>query len=57
MKHRIYRLSDTAQIYAMPWDYAICMGEIETVQEFESYADAVRAYENGGYDSDVYGVE
>lgn len=57
MKHRIYRLSETAQIYGMPWDYAICIGEIETVQEFDSYADAVRAYENGDYNPDLYGVE
>lgn len=57
MKHRIYTLTETAQIYGMQWDYAICIGEIETVQEFESYEDAVKAYESGDFNPDLYGVE
>lgn len=32
-KHRIFVLSENAQIYGMELDYAILTGELETVQE------------------------
>ena len=57
MKHRIFTLTETAQIYGLSWDHAIITGEIETVQEFETYEEAVQAYENGGYNDELYGVE
>lgn len=57
MKNRIYKLTDTAIELEMSWDDAIYNDEIETVEEFDSYEEAVHAYENGCYDNDLYGVE
>lgn len=57
MKHRIFTLTETARFYGLSWDHAIITGEIETVQEFETYEEAVQAYENGGYNDELYGVE
>ena len=56
-KHRIFVLSENAQIYGMEWDEAILTGELETVKEFESYAEAVAAFESGNYNPEIYGVE
>lgn len=57
MTHRIFTLTEKAIEERMDWDTAIAEGEIETVEEFDDYEEAVEAYENGGYDSDFYGVE
>lgn len=57
MKHRIYTLSEKAKSACMDWDTAIYTGEIVTVAEFDSYEDAVKAFEGGCYDPDLYGVE
>ncbi len=57
MKHRIFTFSDKAIIDCMDWDDAICENEIETVAEFDTYAEAVQAFENGNYDPELYGVE
>lgn len=57
MKHRIFVLSENAQIYQMSWDEAILCDELETVQEFETYQEAVEAFESESYDPDLFGVE
>ena len=41
----------------MDWDEAIANGEIETVEEFDSYEEAVKAFEDRYPDDQVYGVE
>lgn len=55
--NRVFKLTDKAIENSYDWDIAIAEGEIETVEEFDSYADAVDAYNNRYNDSDVYGVE
>lgn len=55
MRHGIYKMTEAAIKANMDWDKAIYKGEIEYVEEFETYDEAVAAYENGGYDSDEYG--
>ena len=57
MKHRIFTLSFNAITEEMDWVDAICEGETETVAEFDTYAEAVQAFENGNYDPELYGVE
>lgn len=57
MKHRIFTLSFNAIAEEMDWVDAICEGEIGTVEEFDTYEEAVQAFENGNYDPDFYGVE
>lgn len=57
MANRIYRLTDRALSECMDWDTAIYNGEIETVAEYDSYQDAVTAFNDGNYDCDLYGVE
>jgi len=39
------------------WEEIIANGDIETVEEFDNYDDAVKAYEEKYNDPDVYGVE
>lgn len=56
MTHRIFTLSENAIISQMDWDTAFVEEEIETVQEFDSYEEAVAAFEAGNYDPDLYGV-
>lgn len=56
MTNRIYKLTQKAIENEMDWDEAIYDGEIETVEEFEDYEEAVKAFEDGGYDPDLYGV-
>lgn len=56
MMHRIYKMTEKAIEEGLGWDDAIWLGEIETVEEFEGYEDAVEAFEEGGYDTDFYGV-
>lgn len=57
MTHRIFTLSERAKAECMDWDTAIYENELETVEEFDSYEEAVKAVENGNYDTDFYGVE
>lgn len=57
MKHRIFTFSDNAITECMDWDEAICECEIETVEEFDTYEEAVQAFDDGNYDPEFYGVE
>ena len=57
MTNRVFKLTDKAIENGYDWDRAIAEGEIETVEEFDSYTDAVDAYNDRYNDSDVYGVE
>ena len=55
--HRIFKLTEKAIENCMEWDDAIKAGEIETVEEFETIEEAIQAFEDGGYDPDLYGDE
>ena len=55
--NRIYKMSDEAWQNGTDWDTAIYNGEIVTVAEFETYEEAVSAFEEGDYDPEEYGVE
>ena len=57
MIHRIYTLTEKAIEKMMDWDTAIAEGEIVTVEEFDGYEEAVKAFEDGNFDTDFYGVE
>ena len=57
MTHRIFKVTETAIENNMDWDEAIASGEIETVEEFDSYEGAVEAFEDRYNDEQVYGVE
>ena len=57
MSHRIFKVTETAIENNMDWDEAIANGVIETVEEFDSYEEAVRAFEDRYNDEQVYGVE
>lgn len=57
MKHRIFTLTETAIQNEMDWDTAIAENEIETVEEFDTYKEAVESFEKGSYDTEIYGVE
>lgn len=57
MTHRIFTLTEKAKELALDWDRAIYDEEIETVEEFETYEEAVAAFENRMLDPDLYGVE
>ena len=57
MTNRIFTLTEKAIENNMDWDEAIYNGEIETVEEFDSYEEAVKAYEDRYNDDQVYGVE
>ena len=55
--NRVFKLTDKAIENNYDWDTAIAEGEIKTVEEFDSYTDAVDAYNDRYNDSDIYGVE
>ena len=57
MTNRIFKVTETAIENNMDWDEAIASGEIETVEEFDSYEEAVKAFEDRYNDDQVYGVE
>ena len=58
MTNRVYKMTDIAWEKGMDWDTAIYLGEIETVEEFNSYIEALEYFENElGGDSEMYGVE
>ena len=57
MTHRIFTVTEKAIENGMDWDEAIENGEIETVEEFDSYEEAVEAFEERYVDEQVYGVE
>lgn len=54
---RIYKVTTEAIDQGMNWDEVFAAGEIETVEVFDSYEDAVEAFDREGYDPDFYGVE
>ena len=56
MTHRVFKLTDKAIENGYDWDRAIAEGEIETVEEFETYEEAVEAFNDRYIDSDIYGV-
>lgn len=58
MAHRVYKMTNEAWENGTDWDTAIYNGEIETVEEFDSYEEAVNYFENElGGDAEMYGVE
>ena len=57
MTHRVFKLTDKAIENGYDWARAIAEGEIETVEEFETYEEAVEAFNDRYIDSDIYGVE
>ena len=57
MTHRVFKLTDKAIENGYDWDRAIAEGEIEAVEEFETYEEAVEAFNDRYIDSDIYGVE
>ena len=57
MTPRIFKATAKAIENNMDWDEAIYNGEIETVEEFDSYEEAVKAFEDRYNDDQVYGVE
>ena len=56
MTHRVFKLTDKAIENGYDWDRAIAEGEIETVEEFETYEEAVEVFNDRYIDSDIYGV-
>ena len=54
-KHRIYTFKADTRFCS--WDEIIAHGDTVTVEEFETYEDAVSAYDDRYNDPDVYGVE
>lgn len=38
------------------WDTTLANNAIDIVEEFDNYEDAVKAFDEGGYDEDLYGV-
>ena len=57
MAHRIFKMTEKAIENGMNWDEAIYNGEIETVEEFDTYEEAVKAFEERYVDEERYGVE
>ena len=57
MTNRIFKVTENAIINNMDWDEAIYNGEIETVEEFDSYEEAVKVCEDRYADDQVYGAE
>ena len=56
MTHRVFTLTAKAIENGYDWDRAIAEGEIETVEEFETYEEVVEAFNDRYIDSDTYGV-
>lgn len=57
MKHYIiYRANAEAIENGWDWDTILANNAIEAVEEFDSYEEAVQAFEKGAYDEDLYGV-
>ena len=52
----IYRANAEALANGWDWDTILANDAIDIVEEFETYDEAVKAYEQGGYDTDLYGV-
>lgn len=52
----IYRANAEAIENGWDWDAILANNAIETVDEFDSYEEAVQAFEESGYDEDLYGV-
>ena len=52
----IYKANQEAIEKGWDWDTILTNNAIETVAEFESYEEAVEAFDNAGYDEDLYGV-
>ena len=38
------------------WNMTLINNAIDIVEEFDNYEDAVKAFDEGGYDEDLYGV-
>lgn len=38
------------------WDTILANNAIDIVEEFDNYEDALKAFDEGGYDEDLYGV-
>lgn len=54
---RIYTMTKEAYDNGWDWDKIFANRATVTVEEFETYEEALEAYEDGEYDQDLYGVE
>lgn len=58
---RIYTMTKEAYEKGWDWDTIFANRATETVEEFDTYEEAVEAYEDGEasgkYDQELYGVE
>ena len=52
----IYKANQEAIENEWDRDTILYNNAIDTVEEFDTYDEAVEAFENGGYDADLYGV-
>ena len=52
----IYKINAEALENEWDWDTIFANNAIEIVEEFDNVADAVKAFDEGGYDEDLYGV-
>ena len=52
----IYKANQKAIENGWDWDTIFAVGEVKMVAEFETPEEAEEAFENGGYDPDLYGV-
>lgn len=52
----IYKANQEALENGWDWDTIFVNDAIETVAEFETMGEAEEAFENGGYDPDLYGI-
>ena len=55
MKHRVFTFDPNTKFNN--WDDIIAHNETVTVEEFDTYEEAVEAYEDRYNDPDVYGAE
>ena len=52
----IYTLNAEAIEKEWDWDTALSNNVIDIVEEFDTYEEAVKAFDECGYDEDLYGV-
>lgn len=53
---KIYKANQEAIDKGWDWDTIFANDAIETVEEFDSYEEAVEEFDKRGYDNDIYGV-
>ena len=52
----IYKATQEAIENGWDWDTIFANNAIEAVDEFETLEEAEEAFENDGYDPDIYGI-